>query len=129
MSATGFELINKMIMQGVIVPKFGTRQIVWQEFLNIVNAGVIEQSKPKFTPAQEHADELLAWARKLTTEDATAADIESMKALIVKIDPPKPVTLAEALEVLREVEACDKEKKFVMLEGARKLLKRYEASK
>lgn len=66
--------------------------------------GKVDVEVPDLTPAQLHADELreALWmaANKLREY---GLDDRELRALLDRIDPPKPPTLAEALQLLAQV--------------------------
>lgn len=55
---------------------------------------------PPLTLAQQHAQELLEIVRETVSGDCTPETLERGRVLLDKIDPPKPVTLAELLAAL-----------------------------
>lgn len=71
----------------------------------------------ELTPAQQHAEQLLRWARDYlalcqydyeharSSKDMTALEprIKELSELLEKIDPPQPPTLLEALALVNEV--------------------------
>lgn len=61
----------------------------------------VEVEAPALSPAQQHAEELLAFVRKIAASDYAQAD-EEAREVLAKIDPPVPPTLEEALELLGE---------------------------
>lgn len=63
-----------------------------------------EVESPTLSPAQQHAEELLAFVR--TVEGSFLHEIEKRRAeaslLLARIDPPKPPSVEEAAELLSE---------------------------
>lgn len=62
----------------------------------------IEVEARDLTPAQQHADALVDMLRAMLTVGAIANVAPDVRALLDKIDPPKPPTLEEALALLAE---------------------------
>lgn len=81
----------------------------------------------ELTPAQQHADELLI-ALKSVTGVTAPMHTDHISALLDKIEPPKPVTLDEAMSMLSHMA-----KKYgmpaSMTECYSSLINRYEATK
>lgn len=64
----------------------------------------IEQQPAPLTPAQQHADELLELVQLVCgAGDAARGFNDSARPLLDKINPPKPVTLDEALRAIADV--------------------------
>lgn len=59
----------------------------------------VEPRSATLTPAQQHADELVALIRAVTVGPVMHQELQNM---LDKIDPPKPPTLDEALEMLTD---------------------------
>lgn len=63
----------------------------------------VEVREAALTPAQQHAEELVEFVRAVM--GLSVGDTErNARALLDKIDPPAPPTLAEALALLAEIE-------------------------
>lgn len=62
----------------------------------------IDVESPDLTPAQQHAEELAKrlWAIVDDSDQGNFIDLNGARALLDKIKPPEPPTLAEALDVV-----------------------------
>jgi hypothetical protein len=73
----------------------------WTEGSGTIFRVEIEQQPGMLTPAQQHADELLALVRAQVAKPQGPMGFEyDAQKLLDKIDPPQPVTLDEALAQL-----------------------------
>jgi hypothetical protein len=84
----------------------------------------VEVESPTLTPAQQHAEELLAYlghARPYLRESSLAPHVD---ALLAKIDPPKPPTLEEALTVVSSLYHMGREVDPARLTEAGRMLDR-----
>lgn len=77
---------------------------------------------PTLTPAQQHAEELLRFVRKIAASDYAQADEEASEVL-AKIDPPQPPTLEEVIKALDSIEPD------YMPASAKQVLERYRRAK
>lgn len=88
----------------------------------------------RLTPAQQHAEELLALVRETVAHGGHAATLDAMRTLLTHIEPPKPPTAEELARALHELTHAAREQSTVEshmhqpIAGAAEMIKRARAA-